>query len=60
MIARLKTAPRKLRSIVPDFPPALEAVILRTLASEPDRRYPTVDAFVEALSQADPSVRPTP
>ena len=60
MIARLKTAPRKMRSIVPDFPPALEAVILRTLASEPDRRYPTVDAFVEALSQADPSVRPTP
>jgi serine/threonine-protein kinase len=60
MIARLKSAPRKMRSIVLDFPPALEAVILRTLASEPDRRYPTVDAFVEALSHADPSVRPTP
>ncbi len=58
MIARLKSAPRKIRSIVPDFPPALEAVILRALASEPDQRYPTVDAFVEALSHADPSVRP--
>jgi len=58
MIARLKSAPRKMGSIVPDFPRALEAVILRTLASEPDQRYPTVDAFVEALSQADPSVRP--
>lgn len=58
MIARLKSAPRKVRSIVSDFPPALEAVILRALASEPDQRYPTVNAFVEALSQADPSVRP--
>ena len=58
MIARLKSAPRKIRSIVPDFPPALEAVILKALASEPDQRYPTVDAFVEALSHADPSVRP--
>lgn len=58
MIARLTSAPRKMRSIVPDFPPALEGVILRTLASEPDQRYPTVDAFVEALSHADSSVRP--
>ena len=60
MIARLKSTPRTMRSIVPDFPPALEAVILRTLASEPDQRYPTVSAFVEALSQADPSVQPEP
>ena len=49
--------PRQAGAAIPD---ALEAVITRALASEPDDRYPTVLAFAEALApflDADPSSR---
>ncbi|CAN5163056.1 serine/threonine-protein kinase [soil metagenome] len=35
-----------------DFPEAVEAVVRRVLAREPDDRWPSVTAFVEALSTA--------
>jgi serine/threonine protein kinase len=42
-----------------DIPPAVEAVILKALAKEPDLRYPSVKAFAEALEQAVAQSRPS-
>ena len=39
-------------SIIPDFQPALEQVIVTALAKDPHERYQTVSEFVEALNQA--------
>jgi len=48
---------------VPDLPSLVEAVILKTLGKEPDRRFPTVRAMVDRLRQAwmptTPKVPPT-
>ena len=32
-----------------DYPPALEAIVLRALALDPDERYPDADEFADAL-----------
>lgn len=40
------------RTRVPDLPPAVEGVILKALSKEPEERFPTAQAFVEALRQA--------
>ncbi len=37
---------------VPDLAPAVEAVILRALAKEPNDRFPTARALIEALREA--------
>jgi serine/threonine protein kinase len=37
------------RSIRPDIPESLEQVILKAMAKNPDDRYPTAEAFAEAL-----------
>jgi serine/threonine protein kinase len=37
---------------VPDMSPALERVILKCLAKDPEYRYPTVTAFIEAYKAA--------
>ncbi|RAQ97656.1 serine/threonine protein kinase [Thermogemmatispora tikiterensis] len=42
-----------------DIPPAVEAVIFKALAKEPDLRYPSVKAFAEALEQAVAQSRPS-
>ena len=39
-------APTSLRD---DYPPALEAIVLRALALDPDERYPDADEFADAL-----------
>lgn len=48
----------------PDLPPAVEAVILKTLAKEPDSRFSTARAMVDRLRQAwgpkEPPTAPTP
>ena len=36
-------------AVVPDYPDALEAIIDRALAPEPAARFPTADAFAEAV-----------
>lgn len=45
--------PNALRTVVPDAPRALEAVIERCLAKDPDARFPNIAALVGALSSLD-------
>ncbi len=50
--------PREYR---PDLPPAVEQVILTTLEKDPDRRYPTAEAMLAALTRAAmPALSPQP
>ncbi|HTK10970.1 MAG TPA: protein kinase [Ktedonobacteraceae bacterium] len=41
--------PPPLREIRPDLPQAVEAVVLRALAKDPQERYPDVQSFAQAL-----------
>jgi serine/threonine-protein kinase len=49
-VARLTSAPQPLRSVRPDVTPAVEDVVARTLARDPDYRYSSAQAFREALT----------
>ncbi|WP_164010283.1 serine/threonine-protein kinase [Pyxidicoccus trucidator] len=50
------------RDLNPDLPPALERILLTALAVEREQRYPTAEAFAEALNRhlrtAAPDVSP--
>ncbi|MFN8535618.1 MAG: protein kinase [Dehalococcoidia bacterium] len=47
------------RSVNPNIPPEVEAVLLRALAKDPAERYPTTAEFVEAVNlAAAPYIRP--
>ncbi len=48
--AHQKQALRPIRSIRPEIPAGLEAILLRMMAREPADRYPTAAAVVEALA----------
>jgi hypothetical protein len=50
----LRAAPRKLRDVLPEAPPALEAAIERALSKDERDRFPSVDAFADALVAAWP------
>jgi eukaryotic-like serine/threonine-protein kinase len=43
--------PRPLHDLVPEVPPSLEAVVMRCLNKEPDRRYPTTEALAAELAR---------
>lgn len=47
--------PRRLR---PDIPRRLEKVVLKALAKDPAKRYPTAGALAQALERALPSITP--
>jgi predicted ATPase/DNA-binding CsgD family transcriptional regulator len=49
LAAHLRTAPISLTRFVPTVPPALEAVVMRLLAKDPEDRYPSAEAVVKAL-----------
>jgi tRNA A-37 threonylcarbamoyl transferase component Bud32 len=49
---------RPLRAVDPDISPAIERVVARALDKDPDRRFPSADAFREALQQAMPGTEP--
>ena len=62
-VARLHQGPIPLHDLRPEVPPALEQVVLRSLARAPDDRYATADAMRRALVAARSSGaarRPTP
>src|SRR5579885_2049586 len=44
--------PPPLQGKVPALPPAVEQVVLKALEKEPGQRFPTIQAFADALEQA--------
>ncbi|MEO8500222.1 MAG: protein kinase [Vicinamibacteria bacterium] len=50
VVAHMQTAPPKPRSIKPNLPQDLEAVILKCLEKDRAKRYQTVDELTEALN----------
>src|SRR6266568_1767178 len=48
----LRALPPPLRANIPTLAPAVEEVVLRTLAKDPGQRFATVQAFATALEQA--------
>lgn len=54
------TLPPTPSSVADDVPQHLDAVVLRALAPDPDDRWPTVDAFVDALTRAAAGAHVTP
>ena len=52
----LLTPPYPLRYYQPDIPDELEEVVLRALAKEPEKRFPSVSAFAQAFVQAGAAV----
>jgi tetratricopeptide (TPR) repeat protein/TolB-like protein len=52
-ISILNDTPASLRSLNPDVDPALEAVVSRAMARNPDHRYPSAAALRSALERVD-------
>lgn len=52
LAARLVQAPRPLREARSELPPAIEAVVMRALARQPDDRYRTASEMIDALRKA--------
>ena len=50
ILRHIHTPPPPPRSLRPDLPPALEAVVLQALQKDPAARYPTAAAFAQALT----------
>jgi beta-lactam-binding protein with PASTA domain/tRNA A-37 threonylcarbamoyl transferase component Bud32 len=49
-VKHLSEAPPSPRSLRPDLPPALEAVVLRALAKDPGQRFTSAEEFASALT----------
>ncbi|MCU0474771.1 MAG: protein kinase [Anaerolineae bacterium] len=52
LLQQVKSAPPPINQSVSKFPPALEAVILKSLEKQPPRRYQTAAQLAEALESA--------
>jgi serine/threonine protein kinase len=59
-IQQQHSMPTPLRNIDPSIPPDVERVVLTALAKDPQRRFGSVEAFANALSQAAQEARPSP
>ncbi len=60
-LKQVSEAPRRPSAINPDIPPALDAVVMRALAKDPDARFKDADAFLRALDAAEKAPdRPRP
>lgn len=51
-IQHIQTPPPPLRTLRPDIPPAVEAVVLRALAKDPSARFERAEQFAAALERA--------
>ena len=52
-LKQVSEAPRRPSAINPTVPPALDAVVMRALAKDPDARFKDADAFLKALDAAE-------
>jgi eukaryotic-like serine/threonine-protein kinase len=52
-LKQVSEAPRRPSAINPDIPPALDAVVMRALAKDPEARFKDADAFLKALDAAE-------
>jgi serine/threonine protein kinase len=52
-LKQVSEQPRRPSAINPDIPPALDAVVMRALAKDPDARFKDADAFLKALDAAE-------
>jgi len=52
-LKQVSETPRRPSAINPDVPPALDAVVMRALAKDPDARFKDADAFLKALDAAE-------
>ena len=46
-LKQVSEAPRRPSAINPNIPPALDAVVMRALAKDPDARFKDADAFLQ-------------
>jgi len=59
LIHHVKTAPPRGRSIVPELPAAVDAILSRTLAKDPALRFQTMAEFREALLDLEHHAAPS-
>jgi eukaryotic-like serine/threonine-protein kinase len=52
-LKQVSETPRRPSAINPDVPPALDAVVMRALAKDPEARFKDADAFLKALDAAE-------
>jgi serine/threonine-protein kinase len=52
-LKQVSEVPRRPSAINPNVPPALDAVVMRALAKDPDARFKDADAFLKALDAAE-------
>ncbi|MDX6616226.1 MAG: eukaryotic-like serine/threonine-protein kinase [Solirubrobacterales bacterium] len=52
-LKQVQEVPRRPSSINPDVPPALDAVVMRSLAKQPEQRFADAAAFIKALDEAE-------
>jgi len=52
-LKQVSEQPRRPSAINPEIPPALDAVVMRALAKDPDARFKDADAFLKALDAAE-------
>ena len=52
-LKQVSETPRRPSAVNPDVPPALDAVVMRALAKDPEARFKDADAFIKALDAAE-------